>query len=262
MDLGLSGKRVMIGGASSGIGRKCAELMAAEGADLFLIARGEEKLRQAADDLKNGPGQVTWHAADLSTAVGVDSGWKAAEERLGGIDVVINNAGGPKPGPFNALDDDDWEAAFQLTLMSSVRMMRRALPGMTGRGWGRIVNIMSTSVRQPVPNLMLSNSLRMAVVGLSKTLLSEIGGSGVTINTVGPGFASTERLSQLAAATAGRQGLTVDEVYARWASEVPLGRIGTPEEIAAAVVFLASGPAAYINGVFLPVDGGRIKASL
>jgi 3-oxoacyl-[acyl-carrier protein] reductase len=262
MDLGLSGKRVMIGGASSGIGRKCAELMAGEGADLFLIARGEEKLRAAADDLKSRSVKVSWQAADLSTPAGVDAVWDAAEERLGGIDVVINNAGGPKPGPFSALGDDDWEAAFQLTLMSSVRMMRRALPGMTARRWGRIVSIMSTSVKQPVANLMLSNSLRMAVVGLSKTLLGEIGGSGVTINTVGPGFASTERLSQLAAATAERQDVTVEEVYSRWTSEVPLGRIGTPEEIAAAVVFLASEPAAYINGVFLPVDGGRIKASL
>lgn len=261
MDLGIRGRRAVIGGSSSGIGRATAELLVAEGVEVVLIARSEGKLEETARLLRDRGGIVTTVAADLSTASGVDS-VAAVVASSGGADIVVNNAGGPKAGPFEALSDDDWLNAVQLNLMSTVRLTRALLPGMIERKWGRVVNIMSTSVKQPVDNLMLSNSIRMAVVGFAKTLTSEVSPHGITINTVAPGFASTERLSSLASATAERQGITSQQVYEKWTADVPLRRIGRPEEVAAAVAFLVSEPAAYINGIVLPVDGGRIKASL
>lgn len=261
MDLGIKGRRAVVGGSSSGIGRATAELFVAEGVEVVLVARSAEKLRATGELLRQRGGTVTEVAADLSTSDGVDAVAEAVN-RLGGADILVNNAGGPKPGPFDALTDDDWMHAFHLNLMSSVRMTRALVPSMIERRWGRIINIMSTSVKQPVENLMLSNSIRMAVVGFAKTLTGEVSHHGITINTVGPGFAATDRLAQLASATAERQATTSAEIYEKWSRDVPLRRIGTPEEVAAAVVFLASEPAAYINGVVLPVDGGRIKASL
>lgn len=259
MDLGIKGRKALVAGSSSGIGFECARLFAEEGVDLLLVARSSDRLGAAARSL--GGGRVEFVAADLSTAEGVETVARAASG-FGGIDILVNNAGGPKAGPFDALTDDDWLSAFNLNLMSAVRLTRRCLPHMIERRWGRIVNIMSTSVKQPVDNLMLSNSVRMAVVGFSKTLTTEVSHHGITINTVGPGFAATDRLSSLARTTAERQGITEEQVREKWASDVPLRRIGKPEEVAAAVVFLASEQAAYINGTFLPVDGGRIKASL
>lgn len=259
MDLGIRGKRAVVCGASSGIGLACAQQFKREGAEVLLVARSAERLERARTTL-GGAAQVV--AADLSTAEGVQAVEQRAKALWGGADILVNNAGGPKPGPFDSLSDSDWQSAFELTLMSGVRLTRALLPPMIERQWGRIVNIMSVSVKQPVDNLMLSNSLRMAVVGFAKTLGNEISRHGITINTVGPGFTRTERLEHLAAATAERQGVSVENVYETWAGEVPLRRLGRADEIAAAVVFLASEAASYINGVVLPVDGGRIKASM
>lgn len=263
MDLGIRGRRALVAGGSSGIGRACAEMLVREGVDVCLVSRTEETLRKTAEALqKDAAGRVVWVAADLATADGVTRAFSEAERQLGGIDILVNNAGGPKPGPLSALSDADWQSAFELNLLNTVRLTRLAVGGMSERGWGRVINIQSTSVKQPIDNLMLSNSIRMAVVGFAKTLGNELAGRGITINTVAPGYAATDRLEQLAKNTAERDRLTVEAVKDRWTSDVPLRRIGTPEEIAAAVVFLASERAAYINGVVLPVDGGRIRASL
>lgn len=263
MDLQLKQRRVLVAGSSSGIGRACAELFAREGADLFLVARSGEKLQEAAATLSRTYGvRAGFATADLSTPAGVDTAFAAAEQFLGGVDILVNNAGGPKPGLFATLTDDDWHRAVELNLMNTVRLTRRAIDGMRERRWGRIVNITSISVKQPIEGLMLSNSVRMAVVGFAKTLANEVGPFGITVNTVGPGYTSTDRLTELADATAEREGSSRDAVFSRWAAEVPLRRIGEPHEIAAAIVFLASEAASYISGAFLPADGGRVKAAL
>jgi 3-oxoacyl-[acyl-carrier protein] reductase len=259
MDLGITGRRAVVCGSSSGIGLACATQFVREGAEVLLVARNEERLGRICSELGANASSV---AADISNVEGVERVRAAVEQRWGGADILINNAGGPKPGPFDALGDEDWMKAFELNLMSAVRLTRALLPGMIEKQWGRIVNITSVSVKQPVDNLMLSNSLRMAVVGFAKTLGNEVSRHGITINTVGPGFTRTDRLEQLATATAERQGKGVQDVYQTWASEVPLRRIGEADEVAAAVVFLASNAASYINGVVLAVDGGRIKASM
>lgn len=261
MDLGIKGKRALVGGGSSGIGKATAELLLKEGVEVCIVGRDEQKLLDAVRDLAS-LGRVVPITADLATSEGVDQAWAAAERHLEHVDILVNNAGGPKSGPFESLSDDDWRAAFELNLMGTVRMTRHAVKGMAERRWGRVVNVTSTSVKQPVDNLMLSNSLRMAVVGFAKTLGNELPGVGITLNTVAPGFASTERLGTLAKAAADRQEVSTETIMERWSTDVPLRRIGTPHEVAAAIVFLASEPAAYINGVVLAVDGGRTKASL
>jgi 3-oxoacyl-[acyl-carrier protein] reductase len=263
MDLNLKSKRALVAGSSSGIGLACAELLAEEGAEVCLLARGEERLVAAVARIEASTGRRPhFVAADLSSADGVARAHARAVELLGGVEILVNNAGGPKSGPFASLTDADWEHAFNLNLMSTVRLTRLVLDGMKAAGWGRIVNITSTSVRQPVEGLMLSNSLRMAVVGFAKTLSDEVGAHGITINTVGPGYTATERLQQLAEAKAQREGTNVDAVVETWKRDVPSGRLGRPEEIASAVVFLCSDAASYINGVTLVVDGGRVRASL
>lgn len=263
MDLELRNKRALVAGSSSGIGLACGEQFVAEGADVCLVARSEERLAAEARRLQESYGRKVHVAAgDLSTAEGVEAVHTRAAALLGGVDILVNNSGGPKSGPFSSLTDADWEHAFRLNVMSTVRLTRLVLDGMKAAGWGRIVNIQSTSVKQPIEGLMLSNSLRMAVVGFAKTLGDEVGGYGITINTIGPGYTATDRLRQLAEARAGREGITAADVMEKWKKDVPLGRIGHPEEVAAAVVFLCSEAAGYINGVMLAVDGGRVRASL
>lgn len=261
MDLGVRGRCALVAGGSRGIGFAAARRLVDAGADVALVARNEAALADAAERLSPAGVRVEYVAADLSTAGGVERAFAESLEKLGRIDILINNGGGPKAGVFDQLGDGDWQAAFDLVVMNTVRMTRLALGEMRQRKWGRVVNVMSTSVRQPVENLMLSNSLRMSVVGMMKTLTLENAGLGITFNTVAPGFTRTERLASLARSTAASSGKTIDQVQEEWAADVPLRRLGDPEEIAAAIVFLASGPAAYINGVVLPVDGGRVRAS-
>ena len=263
MDLGLKKKRALIGGSSRGIGFACAELLAREGVDLVLIARDEKAVAESASKLARAWGVRVGHvAADLSTAPGVENAFAYAEKFLGGVDILINNSGGPKPGAFDSLSDADWMQAVNLNLMNTVRLTRLAVPGMMDRRWGRVVNIMSISVRQPIDGLMLSNSIRLAVVGFAKTLASEVGPHGVTVNTIAPGYTGTDRLQDLVVRTASREGKSAEQVLEHWASEVPLRRIARPEEVAAATTFLCSEAASYITGVTLAVDGGRSRFPL
>ena len=261
MDLGIEGRRALVAGGSRGIGFASAERLVDAGCRVGLVARDVDSLEAAVARL-SGPGKEVFAiSADLSSADGAARAFEGAVSRLGGVDILVNNGGGPRAGLFDTLSDGDWTLAFELVLMNVVRMTRLALPGMRERGWGRVVNVMSTSVRQPVENLMLSNSIRMSVVGLMKTLTLEYAGCGVTFNTVAPGYTTTERLESLATASALQSGRTADQVRSAWAADVPLRRLGTPEEVAAAVAFLASEPGAYINGTVLPVDGGRVRGS-
>lgn len=263
MDFGLRKKRALVGGSSRGIGFACAELLAREGVDLVLIARDEKAVAESAARLGGAHGvRAGYVAADLSTADGVERAFAHADKFLGGVDILINNSGGPKPGSFDSLTDSDWLNAVNLNLMNTVRLTRLALPGMIGRRWGRIVNIMSISVRQPVDGLMLSNSIRLAVVGFAKTLANEVGPHGITVNTIAPGYTGTDRLQDLVVLTASREGRSSEQVLEQWASDVPLRRIARPEEIASATIFLCSEAASYITGVTLAVDGGRSRFPL
>ena len=260
MDLGLHGKRVLVAAASKGLGRAIAAEFVKEGARVAICSREHDRIAQVATEI----GAETGVAADVSTEEGCRAFVGAATTALGGIDVLIVNAGGPRPGKFVDLDDAAWQKAFELTLLSAVRLVRQALPELR-KTKGSIVFSTSTSVRQPgspaYGTLMLSNGLRAAVHGLLKTLATELAADGIRVNAIQPGRIFTERIAELDADTAKREGITVDKIRERFEkSAIPLGRYGTPEEFAAAAVFLASPRASYITGVSLQVDGGMLTS--
>jgi 3-oxoacyl-[acyl-carrier protein] reductase len=244
MDLGLSGRRALVTAASKGLGRACAATLIAEGARVFISSRSPDA---AAREI----GAVGSLAADIAGEGEPERVVAAAVDTLGGLDVLVVNAGGPPPGTFQDVPVPAWETAFQLTLMSAVRLVRAALPSLKGSDQARIVFISSISVRQPLPYLALSNSLRAAVTGLAKTLSLELAPDHITVNSVAPDAILTDRIRQLAGG---------DEAGVRAMGErAPMGRLGTPEEFAAAVVFLCSRQAAYISGQTLGVDGGSLR---
>jgi len=263
MDLGLRGKTALVCGASSGLGRAIAEEFAAEGADLAICARSEGALEQAAAAIAKRRGvRVIPVAADLTQQAEIDRLVRRAQEDLGRIDILVSNTGGPPPGPFEAHDREAWSRAVDLLLHSAVELARLTLPGMKERKWGRIINVTSVAVKQPVYELILSNSVRAAVTGMARTLADQAGRDGVTVNNVMPGYTNTERLEQLAKNISERDGVSVEEVYERWANNTAVGRIAEPEDLAALVAFLASDRARMITGASIAVDGGSIKSLL
>jgi 3-oxoacyl-[acyl-carrier protein] reductase len=244
LDLGLAGRRALVTAASKGLGRACAATLIAEGARVFISSRAPEATAREI-------GAVGSVAADVSAEHEPEHIVQAAVEALGGLDVLIVNAGGPPPGTFQDVPLPAWDTAFQLTLMSAVRLVHSALPHLKKSDQARIVFIGSISVRQPLPFLALSNSLRAAVSGLAKTLSLELASDRITVNSVAPDAILTDRIRQIAGG---------DEVGVRAIGErTPMGRLGTPEEFAAAVVFLCSRQAAYISGQTLGVDGGSLR---
>jgi 3-oxoacyl-[acyl-carrier protein] reductase len=258
MDLGLAGRVALVGASSKGLGRAIAERLAAEGADLVLCARGEGPLREVRDRIAAASGRtVLAIPADLSRTAEAERVVATALAGLGRVDVLVTNTGGPPPGTFDAHDLAAWEQAVRQLLFSVLTLVRGVLPGMKERGWGRIVNVTSIAVKEPVENLILSNSVRAAVTGCARTLANEVGGSGVTVNNVMPGFFATDRMRQLAQHTGEREGIGATEMFARYAARVPVGRVGDPTEFAAVVAFLASELASYVNGQSIAVDGGR-----
>lgn len=263
MDLGLKGKVALVAAASKGLGRAVAEEMAAEGADLYLCARGEEALEKTRDEIARATGaRVEAMPADLARPSDVRAVVRAAIARFGRVDILVTNAGGPPSGSFESLTPAMWQDAVDLTLMSVVNLTAEVVPGMKERRWGRIINVTSIAVKQPVHGLMLSNSLRSAVTGFAKTLANEVAPFGITVNNMLPGYTRTERVEQLSDATAKREGITRDEAQARWESEIPMRRLGEPREFGALAAFLASERASYITGTSIPVDGGWIRALL
>lgn len=261
MDLGLRGRVALVTAASRGLGRAVAEELAVEGARVVICARDAEALERTRAEIAGRAGtDVHAVVADVSTQQGTDTVAAEALARYGAVDVVVTNAGGPPPGPFEALGWDLWERAIQLTLRSAVELTRLLLPGMKERRWGRIINITSITVKQPVDGLMLSNSIRAAVTGFARTLATEVAPFGITVNNILPGYTRTERVEQLNRANAAREGITVEQVQRRIETQIPMGRLGEPRELAALAAFLASERASYITGQSVAVDGGWIRA--
>ena len=263
MELGLRGKVALVSASSKGLGRAIAEELAAEGASLVMCARGEETLRQTAESIRKNTGvKVVDIAADVSTQPGIDSVTKAALDKFGRVDILVTNSGGPPSGPFESYTPEMWEAAMRLLLMSAVGLARAALPGMKERRWGRILNVTSIAVKQPIDGLLLSNTVRAGLTGWAKTVSNEVAAEGVTVNNVAPGYTLTERQNELAEVRGKAAGKSKQEVIESWALQAPMRRMAQPEEIAAAVAFLASERASYITGVTLAVDGGWVKGLL
>lgn len=260
MDLGIAGKVAVIAASSQGLGRAAAEALAREGAHLVINGRDAGKLQAVRDEIAAATGaDVRAVAGDMTKPADIDALIRAAADAFGTVHILVNNAGGPPPGYFDQLDDAHWQRAFELTLMSAVRLTRAALPYMRRQKWGRVVNISSTSIKQPIAELLLSNSLRLGVLGWAKSLANEVAADNVLVNTVCPGWTRTERVEQLLPQRAATAGLSLAETASTLTKAIPMGRMGEPREIAAAVAFLSSEAASYITGVALQVDGGAIK---
>ena len=249
MDLGLKGRRALVTAASKGLGRACAHALAAEGAHVFISSRDGALLEKVAKDI----GAAGWHAADVSVAGGPESAVEAAAAALGGLDILVVNAGGPPVANFQGASLDSWDAAHQLTLMSAVRLIKSALPHLQRSDQGRIVIVTSISVRQPLPQLILSNSVRAAVTGMAKTLSTEIGPDGITVNCLAPDAVLTDRIRHLAPA-----GVDMEDYIKKSAERVPLRRMGDPDEFGATCAFLCSKQAGFITGQTIGVDGGTL----
>jgi 3-oxoacyl-[acyl-carrier protein] reductase len=261
MDLGLTGKVALVAASSRGLGRAVAEEFAHEGARLVMCARGADDLNRARDRIARASGsEPVAVAADLTDPEGVRRVTDAAAEAFGQVDILVTNTGGPPSGPFEAHSAGAWRAAVAQNLESVLNLTRAVLPGMRERSWGRIVNVTSIAVKQPVDGLILSNSVRAAVTGFARTLANEVARDGVTVNNVMPGYTRTARLDWLAGQIAASEGIDREAAFDRWAREIPAGRVGDPAEFAALVTFLASERASYITGTSIPVDGGWIRA--
>ncbi|MGQ0663160.1 MAG: SDR family oxidoreductase [Pseudomonadota bacterium] len=259
MDLGLNGKTALVCGASQGMGKACALALAKEGARLAMCARRPAELAAAVAEVEAKTGSAAIAIpADLMRAADVGRVIERATAAFGGIDILIANAGGPPRGSFDDFTDEHWQTAFDLQLMSVVRLVRGVLPSMRARRWGRIVAIQSSSVKQPIPGLDLSNGIRPGVVGVLKSLAPQVAKDNILITTVLPGRIMTERFL----AGAEKEGLSREQFIARESAQIPIGRVGTPEEFANMVVFLASEKASYVTGATIQVDGGLIRGLL
>ena len=259
MDLGLKGRVAIVGASSRGLGKACALELAREGATVVIWARGKDALHATADEIRAETGaEVLPIQVDLTQDVEIRHLADETLRRYSRIDVLVTNNGGPPAGYFDDFEDDDWLQAHEQTLMSAVRLIRAVLPAMRLQQWGRIINITSVSVKQPIDNLLMSNVYRPGVVALAKTLSQQVAADGITINNVAPGYTRTDRVEELAESEAEEADKSVEAILAEKASGYPMKRMGEPEELAALVAFLASERASYITGTTIQVDGGYI----
>jgi len=260
MDLGLKGRGVIVAASNEGIGRATAELFAREGAQVAMCARTEDKLRAAADEIRGATGaEVYAERTDVTDGAAVQRFVENVAKQFGRIDVCVANAGGPPAKNFLSIQSDEWRRAVDMNFMSVIHLAKAVIPYMQRHRWGRIITITSVSVRQPVDELIMSNSVRPAVMGLVKSLSNDFGRDGILVNNVAPGYTATERLKELSSVRALATGTTSQAVDEQLAADTPVRRLGQPNEIADAIVWLASERASYITGQTLVVDGGRYK---
>jgi 3-oxoacyl-[acyl-carrier protein] reductase len=263
MDLGLKGKVALVCGASRGIAFAAAEELAMEGVELVICARSDEAIRSAKTKLEAHGVTVTALEADLATSEGIAHVVQHVQAAYPkGLDILVCNTGGPPTGTPMGHEWSTWQAATDLLLRSVVELTRAFVPAMQVKKWGRVIAITSLAVKRPQGGLVLSNALRAAVTGYLRTLADEVGRDGVTVNSVLPGFTATERLDNLAAANSVRTGASPESIFAGWAAESPLGRVGRPEELAAVIAFLCSTRAGFMTGQAVLVDGGAVKSLL
>ena len=261
MDTGLKNKTVLITASSMGIGKAVAELFAEEGCRVAISSRAKENLLSTAAELKEKYNvEPFWSVCDLNKQKDIENTFSAVTSQFGNIDILVNNCGGPVPGLFQQLEEEDWNNAYEQVLLSTVRFSKLVLPGMMANNWGRIINLTSISVKQPVDNLILSNSFRAGVTGFAKSLSNEVAKFNITVNNVAPGMTLTRRLYELAVVEAKEKGKSHEEILVEMAKRIPLNRLARPEEIASVVVFLASKQASYVTGVTIQVDGGYVKS--
>jgi 3-oxoacyl-[acyl-carrier protein] reductase len=261
MDLGLKGRVALVAGASSGLGLATASELAAEGASVVITARRESHLRQAADDIKAATGaEVLAVPADVTVESEVERMIDQTVSAFGRLDILIPNSGGPPAGFFQDFSSHDYRQAVELTLISTINMCLRAVPHMRKQKWGRIVAITSIAAKEPVENLILSNTARAGTLGFLKSLSQQVAQEGITVNALCPGYHLTERLRSLAALKAEQDGVAVEDVQRQMAASVAMKRLGEPREFAALAAFLASARATYITGTVIQIDGGLYKA--
>jgi 3-oxoacyl-[acyl-carrier protein] reductase len=262
MDLQLKDKHAFVAGSSRGLGFAVAWTLAREGCRVAVNSRAAENAKAAAEKINRETGtQAYGCAGDVTEASGANSLMESVVEKLGGLDILITNAGGPPAGSFEIFDETAWQKAVDLSLMSHVRLIRAALPHLRKSSAASVLTVTSYTVKQPLPNLVLSNSVRAATVGLTKSLALELGKENIRFNSILPGWTETERVQEIMAFRAKNNNTTAEEEFAKQTAEIPLGRMGRPEEFANAAVFLVSPAASFIHGVALAVDGGIIKGT-
>lgn len=263
MNFQIAGKVALVVAASKGLGKAAAIALAQEGAHVCIAARDVNTLNLASEEIRHATGaRVLAVPADVTVRQDLERLVQQVRQELGSIDILVNNAGGPRPGQFVEISDEDWLQAFNLNFLSAARLTRMVLPAMREKHWGRIINITSIGVKQPMPNLILSNAVRTGLVAMAKTLAGQVAAFGITVNNVCPGYILTDRTRSLAANTATQNGSTSAEVMAGWEASIPMHRLGKPEELAALITFIASEQAGYITGTTIQVDGGYSQGLL
>lgn len=262
MDFGLKGKVALVTGASSGLGRAVAEELAAEGVSVALVARREDLLAEVVAGITTRGGRALALPADLSRPGAANEVAARCVAALGRADILVTNGGGPPSLPFEQTTPAQWDAALAMNLHSALELCRAVLPGMKQKQWGRILAITSITVKQPLENLVLSNSVRAAVTGFMRTLANEVAPFGITVNNLAPGYTKTERLDELAAMVGAQRQIAPDAAKSNWEAQIPMGRLGEPAEFAALAAFLASTRAGYITGQTIAVDGGWTRSLL
>lgn len=260
MDLALQGKTALVLGGSKGLGRGIADALCAEGVAVAMVSRGQEALDKAAAEIAARGGRAIGLSADLTQWPTVERAAQAARQQLGPIDILVNNGGGPPAARVIGIAPQLWEEQFHAMVLAFIRLTELVLPEMRQRKWGRIINVASESVIQPLPNIAISNTLRGAVVGWAKTLAGEVAADGITVNTLLPGAFLTDRMLQFQRAASEREGISPEEFLRRSARNIPVGRVGKPSEFGAAAAFLASPLAGYITGSMIRLDGGSIRS--
>jgi len=261
MDLGIKGKAALVTASSQGLGRAVAAALCREGAKVMICARDKARLFKARDSIAaETGGEVRAITADVTNGDSIRELVRFTLDEFGSVDILVCNAGGPPSGPYEDFVPEDYQKALELNLLSTVRLCYEAIPLMKKRRWGRIITLTSVSAKQPIDNLILSNTARAGVLGLTKSLSNQLGACGITVNSICPGYTQTERVEGLARAFAEKGRGSLQDFYRQLENTIPMRRLAKPEEVAAAAAFLASEAAAYITGVVLQVDGGYIKS--